>query len=112
MLTPEQIRRLYRDEDAATSDEARETAESVKNDPDQARRMLLVLYVLAGEDAQFNELLSLVVRVGSMQLIAMAAHEDDDFAKRMGELIIEGMERIAKINTPTPRGKVKKAKSA
>ncbi len=108
-MKPEDIRRLYRDEEAASSAEARETAESVKNDPDQARRMLLTLYALGGEDKQFAELVDLVTRVGSMQLIAMAAHQDDEFAKRIGQVIIEGMERIAKVNTRTPRGKVKSA---
>lgn len=108
-MTPDDLRRLYRDSEAASSAEAREAAESVKNDPDQARRMLLTLYALGNEDKQFAALVDLVVRVATMQLIAMAAHQDDEFAKRIGEVIIEGMETIAKTNTRTPRGKVKTA---
>lgn len=108
-MKPEDIRRLYRDSDAASSAEARETAEQIKNDPNMARDMLLTLYALGEEDAQFSALVDLVTKVGSMQLIVMAAHQDDEFAKRIGALILEGMERIAKVNTRTPRGKVKSA---
>lgn len=108
-MKPEDIRRMYRNEEAASSAEARETAEAIKNDPNMARDMLLTLYALGEEDAQFSALVDLVVKVGSAQLLAMAAHQDDEFAKRIGALILEGMEMIAKTNTRVPRGKVKSA---
>ncbi|KPV52032.1 hypothetical protein SE17_17865 [Kouleothrix aurantiaca] len=111
-VTPDDIRRLYRDSEAASSAEARETAEAVKNDPDEARRMLQALYALGSEDRQIAELVDLVTRIGCMQLIAMAAHQDDEFAKRIGEVIVEGMETIARVNSRparVPRGKVKTA---
>lgn len=108
-MTPDALRRLYRDSEAASSAESRENAELTKTDPEHARRMLLTLYALGSEDRQFAALVDLVVRVATMQLIAMAAHQDDEFAKRIGEVIIEGMETIAKANTRTPRGKVKTA---
>lgn len=108
-MKPDDIRRLYRNEEAASSAEARETAEQIKNDPEMARHMLQTLYTLGSEDRQFAELVDLVAKVGAMQLIMMAAHQDDEFAKRIGVLILEGMEWIAKVNTRVPRGKVKSA---
>lgn len=111
-ITPDGIRQLYRDSETASSAEAREMAEAIKNDPDEARRMLKALYALGSEDRQIAELVDLVTRVGAMQLIAMAAHQDDEFAKRIGEVIVEGMETIARINSRparVPRGKVKTA---
>lgn len=111
-MTPEDLRRMYRNEDAATDQDARETAQEARTDPDQARRLLLTLYALGGEDRAFAELLNLIVKVASMQLIALKAHEDDDFALKMAELILDGMQQMAPQRTPRGRQAAKKAKSA
>lgn len=112
-MTPEDIRKLYASEGAADSEEARETQQQARTDPETARKLLLTLYALGGEDREFGELLNLVVKVATMQLIAMKVHEDDDFALRIAELILDGMETI-KPGSKVQRGRqaAKKAKSA
>lgn len=110
-MTPEDIRRLYRDEPAATNDEARETASEARTDPDQARRLLITLYSVAGEDRTFDQLLQLVLKVGTMQLLVNAAEKDDRFALHMAELILDGMESMAQ-RTPRGRQSSKTTKSA
>jgi hypothetical protein len=113
-MTPDDLRKLYRDESAATDDEARETAHEARTDPDTARRLLLTLYVLAGEDREFDQLLQLVLKAGTMQLLAQAAASDDTFALRMAELILDGMEQLAESAQRTPRGRqaAKRARTA
>lgn len=112
-MTLEDLRKLYRDEDAATDDEAHKTADEARTDPEQARRLLITLYALAGEDRIYEQLLDLVLKVGTMQLLVQAA-EDDAFALHMAELILDGMETMAKAASRTPRGRqaARKAKSA
>ena len=113
-MTPEDIRKMYRAEPEATDDEARATSQEARTDPDQARRLLLTLYALAGEDLVFDQLLQFVLKVGTMQLLVQASEADDTFALRMAELILDGMEQMAKQAARTPRGRqsAKKAKSA
>jgi hypothetical protein len=113
-MTPEDIRKLYRDEAPATDEDARATQEEARTDPAQARRLLVTLYSLAGEDRVFDDLLSLVLKVGTMQLLVQAAEADDTFALRMAGLILDGMEQMAKASQRTPRGRQagRKVKSA
>jgi replication-associated recombination protein RarA len=115
MLTPDDIRKMYRDEPEATDDEARETAKEARTDPAQARRLLLTLYALAGEEREFDQLLQLVIKVGAMQLLVQASEADDRFALQMAELILDGMETMAKVASRTvQRGRqsAKKARTA
>lgn len=115
-MTPEDIRRLYRDAAEASPGEARDAAGEARTDPDQARRLLVVLYALAGEDREFGELLNLVLKVGTMQLLVQASESDDTFALHMAELILDGMEAmkpgagVGKV--PRGRQSAKKASSA
>lgn len=111
-MKPEDIRRLYRGETPATDAEQAETRERLRTDPDEARRLLLSLYALGGEDKEIAALVDLVVKVGAMQLIAQRAHDDDQFALQMGELIVDAMERMKPGSMKTPRGKPKTARSA
>lgn len=112
-MRPEDIRKLYHQETEATPEEAAAAAKEAREDPDQARRLLLSMYALAGEDADFDRLLQLVIKVGSMQLIADAAHKNDQFALRMAELITDAMEQLKPGSMRVPRGKPgKKVKSA
>lgn len=110
-MKPEDIRKLYAQEDAATEEEARQTQQEARTDPDQARRLLITLYSLAGEDTDFNNLLNLVVKAASMQLIALKAHEDDDFALKLAAMILDAMEQM-KPAARVQRGKPKTARSA
>jgi hypothetical protein len=113
-MTPDDLRRLYTSETPATDDEARETAHEARTDSEQARRLLLTLYTLAGENEVFDQLLQLVLKAGTMQLLAQAAAADDTFALRMAELILDGMAQLAKAQQRTPRGRqaAKKARTA
>jgi len=98
-MRPEDIRKLYHQETEAT--------------PEEARRLLLSMYALAGEDADFDRLLQLILKVGTMQLIADAAHKDDQFALHMAELITDAMEQLKPGSMRAPRGKPgKKVRSA
>lgn len=110
-MTPEDIRKLYAEETEASPDEARETAEDARTDPDQARRLIVTLYSLAGEDRAFDQLLSLILKVGTMQLLVQASEADDTFALRMAELILDGMEQMAKMAERTPRGRQSRTKA-
>jgi hypothetical protein len=115
-VTPEDIRRIYAEESEASPDEARATADEARRDPDQARRLLVTLYALAGEDREFDQLLHLVLKVGTMQLLIQASEADDRFALHMAELILDGMEAmkpgsgVGKVSRG--RQSAKKAKSA
>lgn len=113
-MRPEDIRKLYASEGAASEDEARKTADEARTDPDQARRLLVTLYSLAGEDRTFEHLLQLVLKVGTMQLLIRATEGDDRFALQMAELILDGMEQMAKQAERVQRGRqaAKKATSA
>jgi len=115
-MTPEDLRKLYRDESEASPDEARATAGAARTDPDQARRLLVTLYALAGEDREFDQLLSLVLKVGTMQLLIQAAETNDRFALQLAELILDGMETIKPGSgvgkVARGRQSAKKAKSA
>jgi hypothetical protein len=104
-MTPEDLRKLYRSEPEATDEEARDAANEARTDPDQARRLLVLLYALAGEERAFGQLLQLVLQAGTMQLLVQAAEADDTFALRMAELILDGMEQMAATLRRTPRGK-------
>jgi len=109
------IRKIYRSENAASDDEASETAQEARTDPDQARRLLVTLYGLAGEDQVFDQLLQLLLKVGTMQLLVQAAETNDRFALQMAEVILDGMEQMAKSAAQrTPRGRqgAKKARTA
>ena len=110
-MTPDDLRKLYASESPATDDEARATAHEARTDPDQARRLLLTLYTLAGEDRVFDQLLQLVIKAGTMQLLAEYAARDDAFALKLAELILDGMEELAR---PVARGRqaAKKARTA
>lgn len=101
---------MYRQETAATDEEARSAQHDAKTDPAQARRLILTLYALAGEDPIFHVLHKLVLETALMQLIVLRASEDDQFALQMAELIIEGMEHLS--SKRTPRGKARPARSA
>lgn len=113
-MTPEDIRKMYRAESEATDDEARETEQEARTDPDQARRLLVTLYALAGEEREFDQLLQLVLKVGTMQLLVQAAANDDTFALHMAELILDGMQQLAERAKRVPRGRqsAKKARAA
>jgi len=108
-VTTEDIRRLYRQETPATAQEAAESAQEARTDPEQARRLLKVLYSLSVEDRDFAMLLKLFLEGMLMGLIEQRAESDDAYALACAQLITDLMDATRK---RTPRGKPRPAKSA
>lgn len=113
-MKAEDIRRLYRGEDPASEDEAKETADTLRTDPEQARRLLLTIYALASEDTQFEQLLAVVLKAALMQMLVRAVADDDAFALQIGQLISEAMDTLkpGSMRSRTPRGKPGKPRTA
>lgn len=103
-MKPEDIRQLYRDEDAATDEEAAQTRQDVTTDPEQARRYLASVYALSTEDRDFALLLKLFLEGMLMRLIQERAEQDDAYALDCAKLITSLMDTM-KAPPPTPRGR-------
>lgn len=111
MMKPEDIRRLYNQEDAATEEEAQQTKQDMRSDPGTARAALLTLYSLAGEDPAFAHLLGMILRPAMMQILVREVEKDDAFALKIGDLIATVMEQTQP-KRRTPRGKPRTNKAA
>lgn len=107
-MKAEDIRRLYRAVDPGTAEEAAETASEAQTDPDQARRLIQVLYSLSVEDRTFALLLHMFLEGMLMRLIQERAEGDDAYAVECGKLIVGLMEGMARPG----RGRVRPTKSA
>lgn len=108
-MRPEDIRRLYAEESAATDEEARDSQQRARTDPDEARALIKTLYAMSTEDRAFAVLLRMFLEASMMRLIEEHAAEDDSFALDSGKLIIDLMNMTMR---PVPRGKPKTARSA
>ena len=108
-MKPDDIRRLYAAEDPATASEAAQTREAARTDPEQARRLVQVLYAMSVEDRDFAMLLKLFLEGMTMRLIEERAASDDQFALDCAKLITDLMDATMR---RTPRGKPRTAKTA
>lgn len=110
-MRPEDIRKLYASEDAATDQEAHKTQQEARTDPDQARRLIQVLYSMSVEDRDFAMLLRLFLEGTTMRHIQERVEADDDEALKCSNLIVDLMQMTMR---PVQRGRqsAKKAKSA
>ena len=108
-MRPEDIRRLYRAESAASAEEAAESRQEARTDPEQARRLLKVLYSLSVEDRDFAMLLKLFLEGMLIRLIEERAQTDDAYALECAKLITDLMDATMR---RTPRGRSKPARSA
>lgn len=108
-MRPDDIRRLYAAEDPATASESARTRAAARTDPDQARRLVQVLYAMSVEDRDFAMLLKLFLEGMTMRLIEEHAASDDAFALDCAKLITDLMDATMK---KTPRGKPRTAKTA
>ncbi len=95
-MRPEDIRKLYRAEGAATAEEARAAREEARTDSDQARRFLATLYSLSVEDSAFALLLRLFLEGIQMRMIEERAAADDAFALDCAKLIQDLMDGMAR----------------
>lgn len=110
-MKPEDIRRLYRQEGAATEEEAQTTFEAIRTDPELARNHIAVLQALAeGGDRDVALLLSAFIAHASIALITERMAQDDAYALRCGAIVVDLMERMKPGSTP--RGKPGKTKMA
>lgn len=100
-MRPEDIRRMYRRERAATDEEFRAIADEVRTDPAQARNLLATLYSLSVEDRDFAVLLSLFLEGMLMRHIQERADGDDAYALECAALIADLMRDTMR----PPRGK-------
>ena len=107
-MNPDDIRRMYHHVSEATEAEARATFQRIQEDPEEARRMIEVLYSLSVEDAQFALLLRLFLEGTLMRLVAERAEGDDAYALECGKLITELMEKTRR----PARGRPGRARSA
>lgn len=110
-MKPEDIRRLYAEESAATDEEARETQQEARADPDQARRLIAVLYSMSVEDASFAMLLRLFLEGTTMRHIQERAEVDDEEALKCSNLIVDLMQMTMR-RTPRGRQSTKTTRSA
>ena len=108
-MKPDDIRRLYAAEDPATASEAARTREEARTNPEQARRLVQVLYAMSVEDRDFAMLLRLFLEGMTMRLIEERVAGDDQFALDCAKLITDLMDATMR---RTPRGKPRTAKTA
>ncbi len=111
-MKPEDIRKLYAAEDAATEDEARQTQQEVRTDPEAARNLIKVVYSMSVEDRAFAMLLRLFIEGTVMKMIEDRAREDDDFALHCGNLLADLMQATMRPVQRAGSGRHKKTRSA
>ena len=107
-MKPEDIRRLYRAETAATEQESAAQRAQLRSDPDEARRLLQTLYALSTEDRDFALLLRLFLEGMLMRLVEERAATDDAYALACAALIADLMDAMQR----PPRGRARPARSA
>lgn len=110
-MRPEDIRRLYAEESAATDDEFYQSQQKARTDPDEARRLIQVLYAMSVEDRDFAMLLRLFLEGTTMRLIEERAKADDAEALKCSNLIVDLMQMTMR-RTPRGRQAAKTTKSA
>lgn len=94
-MRPEDIRRLYHQEEAATDAEAADTRRDMETDPEQARNAILAAYAMASEGPPFTGLLNRFLSGALMALIVEEAGRSDAFALTCGKLLGEAMDDMA-----------------
>jgi hypothetical protein len=91
-----------------TVEEVRRLINQAATDPEQARRLITIVYGLSVDDPAFTKLLSLFLGATMMWLIEEHADQDDDFACRCGAIIRDLMDRTPALTVKAPT----KARSA
>lgn len=105
-MKAEDIRRLYREVEAASDEDAQATQDEVRSSPDAARKLFAVICALSSQDREFGILLNRVCSAALVDLLTERLATDDAYAVRMGQLIISVK------NTLMPAAKVKRGKQA
>ena len=105
-MDTDQIRKLFRTEDAATADEYARTAVEAQTNPEAARALWDVLLALQGADRDFGLLLQLLLNSVLIDTISERMGQDDAYALMIGRRLTALMEQTA----PPLRGR--RAKTA
>lgn len=101
-MKPEDIRRLYAEESAASDEEYTRNQQQARTDPEEARRLMQVLYAMSTEDRDFAMLLKLFLEGTLMRTIEERAKADDAFALECSNLIADLMQATMR---PVQRGR-------
>lgn len=110
-MTPEEIRRLYARERAATDAEAAETGDDARTDPTTARALWQTIAAMGRTDPDFAALLSMTLGSLLVALIGERVAADDAWALRAAGALLDMMDRTSR-PPRTPRGKATRAKTA
>lgn len=108
-MRPEDIKRLYASESSATDEESRQTQHEARTDPEQARRLIKVIYAMSTEDRDFAMLLRLFLEGTLMRYIEERATADDTEALLQSNLLVDLMNATMR---RVQRGKSRTARSA
>ena len=107
-MNPDDIRKLYDQERAATASEAAATQEQLRTDPELARRMYLALLAMASTDSAFRALANAVAQAAAIELIRRQMDADDTYALFVGQIMADALTPAPR----TPRGRPKPARAA
>ncbi len=100
-MDPETIRKLYKDLDPASVEEAVKTTLEARTEPDMARGLWHVLLALAPQDRTFETLLTHLLMSVVIDSIEHRMQQDDEYALVISRRITTFMEKMA----PPPHGK-------
>jgi hypothetical protein len=106
-VTPDEIRRLYASERAATDAEATATEADVRSDPELARAMWETTIAIAPTEAATAHVLSIALGDLIIALISERVASDDGWALRAAEAVFDAQRRTSR-PPRTPRGKPNK----
>lgn len=93
-MTPEEIRRLYRRESAATDAEATQTLQDVATNPETARQMFQAICALAVEDHSFQTVLRAVLDSVLLDIVTNSMQANDEFALVVGRRLAHMMDAV------------------
>lgn len=93
-MKPDDTRKLYRAESAATSREAAQTAREVATNPEAARQLWGVVCAMAPTDAEFALLLQAVIQSVMIDSIHNNMQRSDEYALVIGRRITTLMEAM------------------
>jgi hypothetical protein len=106
-VTPEEIRRLYARETAATAADAAQTEADARTDPEIARAMWETTIAIAPTEPATAHVLSIALGDLLIALISERVASDDDWAFKAAAAVFEAQRRTSR-PPRTPRGKPNK----
>lgn len=93
-MRPEDIRKTYKRESAASREEAASTAREVETDPEAARNLFQVVLAMSSTDREFSNLLHAIIESVVVDWIHNNMARDDEFALVIGRRITTLMDAM------------------